>query len=77
MAKKITREAMIGFSETISKGLEIACQLHGMTVSAFVRQAVLEKLVAIGIIRLPHFQPLSMDEINGAPSPPNNQLAAE
>jgi hypothetical protein len=73
MAKKITREAMIGFSETISKGVEIACRWQGMTVSAFVRQAVLEKLIAMGIVRVPAFKPLDLEQLNNSPPPANGQ----
>lgn len=64
MAAQITSEIMVGLTEKIREGIEIACACNGMRPSQYCRQAVFEKLVREGVIEPPTFRRLS----NSAPS---------
>jgi hypothetical protein len=64
MAAQITSEIMVGLTEKIREGIEVACACNGMKPSQFCRQAVYEKLVSIGVLEPPSFRRLS----NSAPS---------
>jgi hypothetical protein len=53
MARKvIVSEVMLGLTEQIRQGIEIACELQGIKPSIFMRQCAAEKLVAISSVRL-------------------------
>jgi hypothetical protein len=59
MAAQITSEIMVGLTEKIREGIEVACACNGMKPSQFCRQAVYEKLVSIGALEPPSFRRLS------------------
>jgi len=59
MAAQITSEIMVGLTEKIREGIEVACACNGMKPSQFCRQAVYEKLVSIGVLEPPSFRRLS------------------
>jgi hypothetical protein len=57
MARKvIVSEVMVGLTEQIRQGVEIACELQGFKPSIFMRQCAAEKLVAMGILEAPVFR---------------------
>ena len=57
MARKvIVSEVMVGLTEQIRQGIEIACELQGIKPSIFMRQCAAEKLVAMGILEAPVFR---------------------
>jgi hypothetical protein len=43
MAAQITSEIMVGLTEKIREGIEVACACYGMKPSQYCRQAVFEK----------------------------------
>jgi hypothetical protein len=55
-AAVITCEVMVGLTEKIRQGVEIACELQGIKPSVFMRQCAAEKLVAMGILEAPVFR---------------------
>jgi hypothetical protein len=64
MAAQITSEIMVGLTEKIREGIEVACLCCGMKPSQYARQAIYEKLCREGVLEPPTFRRLS----NSAPS---------
>jgi hypothetical protein len=56
MVAQITSELMVGLTDKIKYGLEIACEDQGMKPSQFARQAIFEKLVRQGYLDRPTFK---------------------
>jgi hypothetical protein len=63
MAAQITSEIMVGLTEKIREGIEVACACNGMKPSQYARQAIYEKLCREGVLEPPNFRRLS----NSAP----------
>jgi hypothetical protein len=59
MAAQITSEIMVGITEKIREGIEVACAINGMKPSQFARQAIYEKLCREGVIEPPTFRRIS------------------
>lgn len=53
MAGAITRELMVGVTEIIRQGIDVACEGYGMRPSQYCRQAIFEKLIRDGILPPP------------------------
>jgi hypothetical protein len=56
MAATITVELMVGLTERIKGGMEVACADLGMRPSQYARQAIYEKLIRGGYLERPNFK---------------------